>query len=232
MYEFRLLDHATKETLGRCSDLGEAKLQRHDFQVGRGTRVDIRKILLAEPRVSETRIRVTGTLAQREKALAEAPRLDLSAERFADLSSRSDVGEEILEQALGHIHERLRSGPWNMAAYRTIRRRYRATPSDDGGAPNLDCDLVELAVVRVLAQTYPYNQFSVTPAGDVFVGDQLGYHREAGRLYVTTLSPILDEAADLLLQRSIGEGGRLYIHRTEIERAADETLLARLRFSA
>jgi hypothetical protein len=84
----------------------------------------------------------------------------------------------------------------------------------------------------VLAQTYPYNQFSVTPKGDIFVGHQLGYHREAARLYVTTLSPILDEAADLLLRRSLGDGGRVYVHPTAIERAADGTLLARLRFSA
>jgi hypothetical protein len=67
----------------------------------------------------------------------------------------------------------------------------------------------------------------VTPKGDVFAGDQLGYHSEISRIYVTALSPTLDDAADVLL-RTVGEGGRLYVHDRSIERASDKTLLAHL----
>jgi hypothetical protein len=220
MHEFRLVDHATGEILDRCKDLGEAKTVRESLQASRGAAVAIRKVRLPDPPVP------AALQARWTRTVAGKAHLDLSIERFGDLGWVTGVSEEVLEQALDRIRERLRSGPWNLAAYRTIRRRYRATPSDDGGAPTIDCDPVELAVVRVLAQTYPYNQFSITPKGDVFVGHQMGYHREAARLYVTTLSPVLDETADLLLKRSLGEGGRVYIHRTEIERAADGTLLA------
>jgi hypothetical protein len=73
--------------------------------------------------------------------------------------------------------------------------------------------------------------FGVTPTGDVFARYSFGYHSDPARLYVTTLCPILNEAAELLLHRSIGEGGRFYVHPEVIERAADQTLLARLQIS-
>lgn len=61
-------------------------------------------------------------------------------------------------------------------------------------------------MVQLLSRTAPENQFSVTPDGDVFAGNLLGYHYENERFYVTALSPILDDAADLLLARSGGAG--------------------------
>ena len=85
-------------------------------------------------------------------------------------------------------------------------------------------------MVQLLSRTAPENQFSVTPDGDVFAGNLLGYHYENDRVYVTTLSPILDDAADLLLARSGGAGGRMYVHRKRrlIEPADGKSTLAKL----
>jgi hypothetical protein len=138
--------------------------------------------------------------------------------------------QEARDEAIRRLEERLTDGPWNGDRYMRRRRRFRPAPIDLGHAPIFPCDLAELIVVQLLGRTWPKLQFSVTPKGDVFAGDQLGYHSEISRIYVTALSPILDDAADVLL-RDGGVGGRLYVHGRSIERAGDKTLLARLEAS-
>jgi hypothetical protein len=122
----------------------------------------------------------------------------------------------------------MRGAEWLGDRYR--RRRYRMPPRDLGGAVEIECDDVELLVIRLLARTGPHGQFSVTPEGDVFTGVRNGYHYEADHFYVSGLSPVLDAAADVLLARTSGEGGRMYVHTTTrvIERAADKSKLADL----
>jgi hypothetical protein len=228
--EFRLVDESTKETLESHSDVDQARARREVLQGTRKTRVVIRKVRLPDLPIPKPAAR-TGSSAHRDRTLATRAHFAPSEDRLPRLEASRGFSRDLLEQALTRLDERLKSGPWNWDAYRKIRRRYRATPRNDGGAPVIDCEGAELALVRILADTYPYNQFSVTPTGDVFVGQQHGYHRKSARLYVTRLSPILDEAADLLLARSLGEGGRLYVHSTVIERANDRGLLASLHLS-
>lgn len=229
VHEFRLVDQTTHEILERHFDLEEAKVRREALQSTRSTRIVIRKIPLPDAPMPKLVAHV-GSAAHRDRIHPARTYFAHTDDRLPHLEASRGFSSEVLEQALSRLDERLKSGPWNREDYRKIRRRYRATPRSDGGAPIIECDSVELALVRILAQTYPYNQFSVIPAGDVFVGSQLGYHREGERLYVTTLSPILDEAADLLLARSLGEGGRFYVHPTAIEQARDQALLASLSF--
>lgn len=229
VHEFLLVDQSTNEVLERYGDLEQASVRKEALQSTHSTPIVIRKIRLPDAPMPKPVAHV-GSPAHRDRTLAARTYFAPTDDRLPRLEASRGFSRDVLEQALSRLDERLKSGPWNREDYRKIRRRYRATPRSDGDAPIIECDSVELALVRILAQTYPYNQFSVTPAGDVFVGSQLGYHRESGRLYVTTLSPILDEAADLLLASSLGEGGRFYVHPTAIEQARDRALLASLSF--
>ena len=224
MHEYMLVDHITGQFLERCSEHAEAKSRKGVLQASRRRRVAIHKVRLPDRPIPKQLARQRNRTLQTHARLALSSQLAISrkpeASSALSLSRLWDVSSIASNSAHGNWEE-----------YRNLRRRYRATPSDDGGAPYIACDSTEIAVVRILAQTYPYNQFGVTPTGDVFAGYSFGYHTDPARLYVTTLCPILGEAAELLLHRSIGEGGRFYVHPEVIERAADQTLLARLEIS-
>lgn len=80
-------------------------------------------------------------------------------------------------------------------------------------------------ILRMLSNTTDH-QFSVTQRqARVFAGDLRGYHREDERLYVTGLSPIIDEAVDLLHGLSAGRGGRFYVNDGCVERAHDRSAM-------
>lgn len=232
MCTYWIVDDASRKILDRCSDHEEAKRLRSVLQTTRGRSLRIQKVPLPDPPLFTVNVPRTDSESRRKLTIKNQAKLDLSSERVSRISQQHGFDSVTPDRALSRLEERLRIGPWNRERYRKLRRRYRARPSDDGTAPTLVCEVVEIAVIRIVAQKYPYNQFAVTPAGDVFVGYQMGYHSEAARLYVTTLSPILDEAADLLLARSLGEGGRFYVHRDVIERATDKSLLAHIELEA
>ncbi|MGB3764443.1 MAG: hypothetical protein WA966_14610 [Ornithinimicrobium sp.] len=86
--------------------------------------------------------------------------------------------------------------------------------------------------MKVLALTWPAAQFAVTPRGVVFAGYRHGRHRDQDRFYVSGLSQILDDAADLAYLASGGAGGRFFVQGDQVELAADRSLLATLRMQS
>lgn len=152
-------------------------------------------------------------------------------ERVEQVRRPGPFNEKELAEAIRRLNDRTGSGDWQDDRYlRQTVGRFRDTPSELATPPQISCDIPELAVVQLLARTAPDNQFSVTPGGDVFAGYLSGHHYENDRFYVTALSPLLDDAADLLLARSGGAGGRMYVHRKTrlIEEADGKTTLAKL----
>jgi hypothetical protein len=168
-----------------------------------------------------------STTDQRHVPTAREAHRALVLGRVEAVCTYDQFTEAARDEALQRLTRRLTDGPWRGDRYERKRRRFRVPPAELGKTPTFSCDFAEMLVLRILGRTWPQLQFSVTPKGDVFAGDQNGYHPEISRLYVTTLSPVLDDAADLLLQTG-SEGGRLYVHNRSIERASDRTMLARL----
>lgn len=166
------------------------------------------------------------------QAATQAAHRDLVLERLEHVRQLGPFNEKELAEAVRRLNDRTGAGDWQDDRYlRQTLGRFRDTPSELATPPQLSCDIPELAVVQLLSRTAPENQFSVTPDGDVFAGHLLGYHYENDRFYVTALSPILDDAADLLLARSGGAGGRMYVRRKLrlVEQADGKTTLAKLK---
>lgn len=73
----------------------------------------------------------------------------------------------------------------------------------------------EVLIVRALARTSSAAQFLCTPRGEVYTADTDGWAlpKEGRRDEVTGLSELLDEAAEVLRERRVGnpiQGGRFY----------------------
>lgn len=77
-------------------------------------------------------------------------------------------------------------------------------------AVDIPADPIELLIVRALAMTYPAAQFGVSPNGEVFTAHGNGWTKDGPRIYVTRLSWLLDEAADVFNHLRRGRGGRFY----------------------
>ncbi len=73
----------------------------------------------------------------------------------------------------------------------------------------LPVDPVEVLIVRAISMTLPAAQFGVSPNGEVFTAYRNGWTIN-DRIYVTRLSWLLDEAADVFNHRRAGRGGRFY----------------------
>jgi hypothetical protein len=71
-------------------------------------------------------------------------------------------------------------------------------------------DPIELLIVRAVSMTFPAAQFGVSPNGEVFTAYGNGWTMNGPRFYVTRLSWLLDEAADVFNHRRGGRGGRFY----------------------
>jgi len=116
-----------------------------------------------------------------------------------------------IEEAARRLAERMAEGDWLGDRYR--RRRY-PVPDGAGGAVEIECDDVELIIVRLLASTGPHGEFEVTRDGDVHTGVRHGYQYAEDRVCVSGLCPVLDAAADVLLARTGDQGGPMRVHTT------------------
>jgi ribosomal protein L24 len=133
--------------------------------------------------------------------------------------------------ALQRVEERIARGRWSGRG-RYERPVVRRRPDSRTGfrVRDIPCDDAELVIIRLLSLTLPDLQFSVTPDGHAFTGRRRGYHGEEDRMYVSALSPVIDAAADAVLDATAGAGGRVYVHAHArlVEGAADRRVLARL----
>ena len=132
-----------------------------------------------------------------------------------------------LDAALTRLMARVGEEDATIFVLRRRAPRWRTPPSGNlVGAPVLDADDVEIAIVALLAATANQWQFSSTPEGRMFLGTKLGYHPEPERVYVTGLSDVIDTAAGLVESHRAGAGGRVYITKGSVECAECKLVIA------
>ena len=74
----------------------------------------------------------------------------------------------------------------------------------------LTADPEELPIVRALAAGDRLPTFGVTSAGAVFTTDDGAWHADSRAVFITGLSPLLDELTDIFHHATGDEGGRFY----------------------
>lgn len=77
-------------------------------------------------------------------------------------------------------------------------------------------DEAEKLIVRALSNTQPDCQFTVTPAGVAYATHNNGWTIKKSRVFVSGLSPLIDDAADILNQMRGKEGGRIFFTRDDM----------------
>lgn len=75
---------------------------------------------------------------------------------------------------------------------------------------SVGADEAETIIVRALSLTRRSAQFTISPNGAVFATEQNGWTIDGQRIYVSGLSPLIDDAADILQQMRDRSGGRMY----------------------
>lgn len=72
------------------------------------------------------------------------------------------------------------------------------------------CDEEERVIAHALAITHGDGQFTVLPNGAVCATQSNGWTKEKVRIFISGLSPLIDEAADIINQMTDGKGGRFF----------------------
>jgi hypothetical protein len=152
-------------------------------------------------------------------AVARAWQLVLDRdERARTQQLRLPFTADVVQEALSRLKQRV--GEANATWHHLKQRapRWRAAPAGNlVGAPIVEADDPELAVVGLLAATSEHWQFSSTPDGRMFIGTMLGYHHEDERTYVSGLSDVLDTAAGVVESHRAGAGGRVYVTQKHVQ---------------
>ena len=170
---------------------------------------------MTEPTSNPQRLRAWTLVKSREELLRRT-----GATRFGFDRATLDAAMERLKARVGEE---------DATSFLLRRRapRWRTPPSGNlVGAPVLDADHVEIAIVALLAATANQWQFSSTPDGQMFPCTKLGYHQPAERRYVTGLSDVIDTAAGLVESHRAGVGGRVYITKRFVECADCKLIIA------
>lgn len=76
-------------------------------------------------------------------------------------------------------------------------------------------DEAERIIVRVLAMTRGDAQFTVSPSGACFATENNGWTKDKERIYISGLSPLIDDAAYILNQMRRNTGGRMFFTRSD-----------------
>ena len=152
---------------------------------------------------------------------------------FKHLQSREQslralgLDEATFTAAMKELRARVTDGVPDEHALRRRVERWRRPPGPSlVGAPVLDADEIERAIVKILADTAGQGQFSSTPRGSMFTHELKGYSREADRTYLDGLSDILDTSAGVIERHRGGRGGRVYITDRHVECADCRRVMA------
>jgi hypothetical protein len=166
------------------------------------------------------------------KATSNPPRLRARIVKWREQllrtgeAARSGLDPATLDAAVTRVMARVGEADAPSFLGRRVPR-WRTRPSGNlEGAPVLDADNVEIAIVALLAATANQWQFSSTPDGHMFAGERQGRHPEPERLYVTGLSDVIDAAAGLVESHRAGAGGRVYIWKEFVECADCRLIIA------
>lgn len=74
-------------------------------------------------------------------------------------------------------------------------------------------DSAECLIVRALSITAGECQFTVSTSGAVYASESNGWSVDKARVYISGLSPLIDDAADILRQMRGPSGGRMFFDR-------------------
>ena len=133
----------------------------------------------------------------------------------------------VLIEACSRLRSRVGAAAVADTVLKQRRPLWRTPPSGSfAGAPIIDCDDVEIAVVAVLASTTPKWQFSSQPDGQIFRGFKSGFHSAEERTFVSGLSDIIDTVSDVVSSHRNGAGGRVFISKQDVECAECRMVVA------
>lgn len=101
---------------------------------------------------------------------------------------------------------------WDGENSPSLTRRFKnKVPADiETRALRIEVEPAELVIAHALAWTDGAAQFGVTPHGVAFTADGNGW-TIAERTYLAGLSPLLDDAADILAYLRGSRGGRFFL---------------------
>lgn len=118
----------------------------------------------------------------------------------------------VREEATRRLRDRL--ALWQGAQISSGRGRFK---NKIARGQEADCvvgaDEAEILIVRAIAVTNGDSQFTMSPNGAVFSTDGNGWTINQERIYISGLSLLVDDAADILQQMRNSEGGRMFFTR-------------------
>lgn len=133
---------------------------------------------------------------------------------FLDAAKSYGVDSPTVAVAVERLGHRLMT--WHGSGIASAKSRFknkvaRGTEADCA----VGADQAEILIVRALSLTRGECQFTVTPNGAVFASDGNGWTIDRERVFVSGLSPLIDDAADILRQMRGPNGGRMFFDRED-----------------
>jgi len=120
---------------------------------------------------------------------------------------------ELCEAAAQRLESRLQSWRGSGIARASTRFKNKVAQGVDAIC-RVGADRAEILIVRALSITTGECQFTVSMNG-VFASDSNGWTIDKTRIYVSGLSPLIDDAADILRQMRGPQGGRMFFDRED-----------------
>lgn len=118
------------------------------------------------------------------------------------------------DEATSRLEARLEA--WQGAALPTDRTRFKSKiVSGKRALCIVSSDEAERIIVRALSVTSVDAQFTVSPNGACYATENNGWTIEKLRVYISGLSPLVDDASYILNQMRNGAGGRMFFSRSD-----------------
>lgn len=142
------------------------------------------------------------------------PLSQLASQRGAFLDRVRHLGADraVSESAAARLEYRLREWTGNGIASPQSRFKNKIARGEDATCI-IGSDQEEILIVRALAVTRGECQYTVSTNGAVFASEASGWTIDRTRVYVSGLSPLIDDAADILRQMRGSSGGRMFFDR-------------------
>lgn len=140
------------------------------------------------------------------------PRVVNQRREFLDACRHLGADRAVSEAAAERLERRLQD--WTGSGIASTKSRFKNKVARGADA---DCligsDPEEILIVRALSLTRGECQFTVSASGAVFASESNGWTIDRTRIFVSGLSPLIDDAADILRQMRGPNGGRMFFDR-------------------
>jgi hypothetical protein len=126
---------------------------------------------------------------------------------------RVPASGDLLAEAADIIRDRLQRDWRGPAGSPRPKRKYRYAINPRADAPMVRAPEVEVLICRLLSATGTTRQYGVTTRGFVFTAAANGFSKEPERIYLSGLSPLLDDLEQCFFEFREGgrvDGGRFY----------------------